>query len=103
MEEGFFCCSAEGGKLWRLSYRFASKQKTLALGVFPQVTLKDAREARTVAKAHLARGVDPSEDRKIARRKFKLAEANTFSEIAREWFDNQKDGWTTAYSDRIWR
>ena len=53
-----------GGKLWRLAYRFAGKQKTLALGVYPAVSLEEARQRRDAAKKLLARSVDPSVQRK---------------------------------------
>jgi hypothetical protein len=53
-----------GGKLWRLSYRFAGKQKTLALGTYPAVPLEEARRRRDEAKALLARSIDPSVQRK---------------------------------------
>ena len=53
-----------GGKLWRLAYRFAGKQKTLALGVYPAVSLEEARRRRDEAKKLLARSVDPSVQRK---------------------------------------
>lgn len=57
----------QGGKYWRLSYRFAGKQKTLALGVYPDVSLKMARQARDQARALLAKGSDPGEQRKADR------------------------------------
>jgi integrase len=53
-----------GGKLWRLAYRFDGKQKTLALGIYPAVSLEEARRRRDEAKQHLARSVDPSVQRK---------------------------------------
>jgi integrase len=53
-----------GGKLWRLAYRFAGKQKTLALGVYPVVSLEEARRRRDEAKKLLARSIDPSVQRK---------------------------------------
>jgi hypothetical protein len=53
-----------GGKLWRLAYRFAGKQKTLALGAYPAVPLEEARRRRDEAKALLARSIDPSVQRK---------------------------------------
>lgn len=49
-----------GAKYWRLAYRFAGKQKTLALGVYPDVSLLDARERREAARKLLANGIDPS-------------------------------------------
>src|SRR6476620_5819609 len=56
-----------GGKLWRLAYRFAGKQKTLALGIYPSVSLAEARSRRDEAKKLLARHIDPSVQRKADR------------------------------------
>lgn len=53
-----------GARQWRVAYRFAAKQKLLALGVYPSVTLAKARQARDEAKRLLAQGLDPSDDRK---------------------------------------
>ena len=68
----------KGGRYWRLAYRFRGKQKTLALGVYPIVSLADARAARDEAKRQLAQGIDPSEARKKERRTAKLS-ADTIS------------------------
>lgn len=57
----------EGGKYWRLKYRFGGKEKRLAFGVYPKVTLEAARERRDEARALLAEGVDPGEIRKQQR------------------------------------
>jgi hypothetical protein len=61
-----------GIKLWRLAYRFGGKQKLLSFGPYPRLSLVEAREARDVAKKLLARGVDPSAERKSQRRAAKL-------------------------------
>lgn len=77
-----------GSKLWRLAYRFAGKQKQLALGVYPTVTLADARERRDAARKLLANGTDPG----LQRRLEKIAAAaggNTFREVAEELLDKQ--------------
>jgi integrase len=79
----------EGSRLWHLAYRFVGKQKTLALGPYPVVTLAMAREARVEAKRLLAQGVDPSEKRKADRRA--AAAARTFGEVADEWFDTKRE------------
>src|SRR5579862_2057507 len=79
----------EGSKLWRLAYRFVGKQKTIALGPYPVVTLAMAREARDEAKRLLAQGVDPSEKRKAEKRA--AAAARTFAEVADEWFDTKRE------------
>jgi hypothetical protein len=59
--------SPDGAKRWRLAYRFNEAQKTLAIGVYPSVGLKDAREARESAKRLLADGQDPAFARKQAK------------------------------------
>ena len=60
----FLYVHPNGGKYWRLQYRFAGKQKVLALGVYPEVSLADARERRAQARKVLAAGKDPGEERK---------------------------------------
>lgn len=71
-----------GNKLWRFSYRFGGKQKTMAMGVYPITTLADARGARDDAKRFLAKGADPSVEKKQA--KFLASTDNTFKTIAEE-------------------
>lgn len=73
-----------GSKLWRLSYRFAGKQKTLSLGAYPIVTLADARGARDAARKLLARGVDPSVQRKIDRQIEQANAESSFRAVAEE-------------------
>ena len=60
----FLIVTPAGGKWWRLRYRMDGKEKTLSLGVYPDVSLKDARARRDAARKLLADGVDPSEQRK---------------------------------------
>ena len=75
--------TSKGGKLWRLAYRFAGKQKTFALGAYPAVTLAEARTGRDAARKHLAAGIDPSIKRKID----KQSAANTFRLVGDELLD----------------
>ena len=78
-----------GSKLWRMSYRFGGKEKTLAIGPYPIITLKDARTRRDEAKALLAAGIDPSAEKKAAKAgqaKEEGKRKNTFAAIADEWF-----------------
>lgn len=91
-----------GTKCWRYSYRYAGKQKTLALGVYPQVSLKEARLAHIRAKASLADNKDPSLEKKQARRQAKVDEASRFSVLASEWWNHQKGTWTEEHAERIW-
>jgi len=79
-----------GRKYWRLKYRHGGKEKRLSLGVFPEVTLAEAREQRDNARRQLRDGIDPSAER-IARKKKATSEAeNTFGTIAEEWLRRRK-------------
>lgn len=73
-----------GGRLWRMAYRYAGKQKSLALGQYPHVGLSEARQKRDEAKALLAKGVDPSVQAKLVKAEAAFSSANTFSIIAEE-------------------
>ena len=75
----------KGAKYWRLKYRFAGKEKRLALGVYPDVSLKKAREDRDDAKRLLSNGIDPGEKRKEQKLALKGYYDNTFAEVALEW------------------
>jgi hypothetical protein len=77
-----------GARLWRLAYRFGGKQKLLALGVYPKVSLARARQAREDAKRLLAEGTDPTLEKK--RRKQEHTNAFTFRAIADEYVTKLK-------------
>lgn len=82
-----------GGKLWRLKYRFGRKEKKLALGSFPDTTLKGAREKRNEARKLLEAGIDPGAQRRIQRLSKAALEANTFQVVAEEYIDKkQREG-----------
>lgn len=74
-----------GSKYWRLKYRFLGKEKVLAIGIYPQVTLSEARTSRDDAKKLLANGKDPSGVKQNLKAEARLEAANTFEAIAREW------------------
>jgi Arm DNA-binding domain len=76
-----------GARYWRLDYRFGGKRRTLALGVYPSVTLSNARSRREAARALLNREIDPGTAKKASKRAAKLASGNTFEAVAREWLD----------------
>jgi integrase len=82
-----------GAKYWRMKYYFADKEKCLALGVYPHITLADARERRSEARKLLAAGRDPGEAKKEAKRLAVFKSANTFEAIAREWLEKRKHAW----------
>lgn len=83
-----------------MSYRFAGKQKLLALGVYPAVTLAQARKRRDEAREHLARGIDPGVIRRAEKVATRVAAANTFEAVAREFHAIRKDGWSPRYAAR---
>jgi integrase len=99
-EKGLYLLvTPSGGKLWRINYRFEGRQKTLALGSFPDVSLKRAREKRDEARTLLAEGIDPSLHKKAT----KAAESDTFEAVAREWHLKFSSGWTPRHAERILR
>ena len=93
--------SAVGGKLWRMGYRFEGKQKTLSFGVYPAVSLKDARQRREEAKELLAAGVDPSFNKKAVKASITANTQNTFEIIAREWFEKFSAGWSESNKVKV--
>lgn len=74
-----------GSKWWRLRYRFDGKEKMLSLGVYPDVSLKDARDRRDKARQDIALGIDPSNKRKAEKTSRATLAANSFEVVAREW------------------
>ncbi|MDZ7641646.1 MAG: integrase arm-type DNA-binding domain-containing protein [Desulfurivibrio sp.] len=90
-----------GGKLWRLKYRFAHKEKRLAFGVYPEVSLKEARDKRDEARALLAQGVDPGEIRKAT--KETPSTEGTFEAVAREWHARFANSWSATHRQKLLR
>ncbi len=82
---GMYLLVKSAGKYWRMSYRFAGKQKTLALGVYPAVSLAKARQRRESARELLADGIDPSAAKSQEKQARASAAVNTFEAVAREW------------------
>jgi integrase len=95
--------SPTGGKWWRLKYRFGGKEKRLALGVYPDVKLKDARDRRDAARKLLGDGIDPSENKKAQKLALTEGAANSFEVVAREWLAKYSPNWAASHSDRIVR
>ncbi|MGE4558092.1 MAG: tyrosine-type recombinase/integrase [Desulfovibrionaceae bacterium] len=93
--------SPAGGKLWRLKYRFECKEKCLAMGRYPEVSLADARKRRDEARTLLANGVDPGEEKK-RKKQVEAAQPDTFEAIAREWFKHFNSTWTPKGAKDIW-
>ena len=95
--EGLFLLVAPtGSKYWRLKYFFAGKEKLLALGVYPDVTLAQARERRAQARKVLAAGKDPGETKKEAKRLQTFQTSNSFEVVAREWLEKRSHEWAPS-------
>ncbi len=92
-----------GQKYWRYRYRFLNKAKMLSLGVYPIVTLLEARNKRDDARRLLASGIDPSMHRKAQKHANIAKHENSFEVIAREWFNNQESTWVNSHADKIIR
>ncbi|MCP5191186.1 MAG: integrase arm-type DNA-binding domain-containing protein [Pseudomonadales bacterium] len=103
-EKGLFLLlTPAGGKLWRLKYRYMGKEKLLALGAYPDVSLAEAREKRDAARKMLANEIDPGAHRKITRTMKAEQAANSFEAVAREWFAKYAPTWAAGHADKIIR
>ncbi len=92
--------SLSGAKLWRFKYRFEGKEKRLSFGMYPDVSLKQARERREEARMTLARGIDPGLQKKALKAAAANRAANSFEVVAREFHSKQAGTWSKAHSSR---
>lgn len=92
-----------GGKYWRFKYRYVAKEKLLALGTYPEVSLLDARDKRLAARKLLSTGADPGNKRKEDKRRAVYNVENSFQVVAQEWFNTNKPKWTPEHAQRLWR
>ena len=90
-----------GGKLWRMQYRFNGKQKLLALGQYPAVSLADARKRRDEARQLLANGVDPGEFKKLQKTTKQALAENSFEVVAREWHLKHSGKWSAVHAKTL--
>jgi len=95
--------SPAGGKWWRLKYRIAGKEKRVSLGVYPDVSLRDARDRRDESRRLLADGIDPSDSRKATKAASIDRAANSFELVTREWFAKFSSEWAPNHRDRVIR
>ena len=97
---GLFLHVTEAGRYWRLKYRHAGKEKLLALGVYPEVTLSKARHRRDEARALVQDDRDPGAERQADKLRAKVAADNTFEAVAREWLELKAHEWTPRQHDK---
>ena len=97
----YLLITPNGGKRWRLKYRFDGKEKLLALGVYPAVSLKEARQRRLEAKEKLAMGIDPNESKKAVKAAVRAENEHSYEIIAREWFAKYSQGWSESNGVKV--
>ncbi|HHT0258805.1 TPA: tyrosine-type recombinase/integrase [Raoultella planticola] len=94
----FLLVHSNGSKYWRLRYRHLGKEKTLALGQYPEVSLSEAREKRDEARKLISDGIDPCEQRRV--KKAAPEAINTFELVARQWHKSNKK-WSETHSEKV--
>jgi len=99
----FLLVTPNGGKWWRFKYRFGGREKLISFGTYPEVPLKDARNARDQARKDIAAGIDPGVKRKAEKASKSVHAANSFEVIAREWFTKHEASWVESHSSKIIR
>ena len=87
-----------GAKYWRMKYRYEKKEKTLSIGRYPQISLKDARIARNKAKNLIIGGIDPTAEKKRLQQLKQAQSQNSFESIAREWHDKARAEWNDKHA-----
>lgn len=92
---GLFLYVTTQGKYWRYSYRLGGKRQTLSIGSYPEISLEQAREHHRQARAQLARGIKPNNQKQAE------SKADTFQTVALEWFNRSKPGWSAGHAERI--
>ncbi|MGH8508004.1 MAG: tyrosine-type recombinase/integrase, partial [Gammaproteobacteria bacterium] len=102
-EKGLYLLVKLAGKYWRFDYRFGGKRKTLALGVYPDVSLKAARDARDDARKQIAAGIDPADNRKATKAAKRGDDPNSFEVITREWVEKYRKTWTPNHITKVVR
>jgi len=99
----YLLVKTSGTRCWRLKYRIGGKERHLAIGVYPDIGLSEARKKRDAARELVAKGIDPSQAKKQEKRMIAIKTENSFESIAREWHDNNKHTWTEGHAKDILR
>lgn len=99
----FLQVTPQGGKWWRLKYRFDGKEKLLSLGTYPDISLSQARQKREDSKKLLAIDIDPSENRKQTKTDNRLNTENSFELVAREWWQSHMTNKADSHKEKVIR
>ncbi|MCT4713214.1 tyrosine-type recombinase/integrase [Enterobacteriaceae bacterium H11S18] len=97
----FLLINTNGSRYWRLKYRVSGKEKLLSIGVYPAVSLADARAKREEARRLIAAGGDPSQEKQQQKQEKKGSSLNTFELITREWYQRRYDQWSESYRSEM--
>lgn len=101
-EKGLYLLiNTNGSKYWRMKYRFAGREKLLSIGIYPELSLSEARDKRDEARKQLANGIDPAILKKQTKMTASINAANSFEMIAREWHVKNIATWTEGHAQRI--
>lgn len=101
-DNGLYIIINKAGKYFRYDYRFAEKRKTFAIGVYPEVSLKEARDKRDEARKLLAAGKDPMAEKKTKKLQLFADATNSFKAVAAEWHEKMKNKYSAEHADRKW-
>jgi integrase len=99
----FLLLNPNGSRWWRIKYRFGGKEKLLSLGVYPDISLKDARQRRDECRKTLSNGLNPSDTRKTAHAVEVKSTADSLETVAREWYAKQLPSWTPGHGKTVLR
>lgn len=94
----YLLVNPNGSKYWRFKYLYLGKEKLLALGIFPEISLEEARDKRLAARKLVAAGGDPSAQRREENRRKAYDAGNSFKVVAEEWFETKKPKWSPRYA-----
>jgi len=98
----YLLVKTRGTKCWRYDYRYGGKRKTLAIGTYPTISLKAARQVLAEAKTQLASNIDPAQEKQRQRRDTVIEQGSLFSSLAEEWWEHQKGTWKEEHARRVW-
>ena len=101
-EKGLYVLVKKAGKYFRLDYRFLGKRKTLALGVYPEVSLKEARDKRDAARKLLIDNIDPLEAKKTQKSQLITEATSNFQAVAVEWHEKMRNKWSERHARQKW-
>ena len=103
-EKGLFVLiKPNGSKYFRLDYRFAGIRKEVSIGVYPDITLQEARKIRDDYRILLKSDIDPAEMKKAKKYNMYLESSDVFEAVAREWHTTKKPKWKISHANRKWR